>query len=58
MSVSYIGCNNCDTHKSQTSKVKAKENGKHFCGEEVHPGSGRTSLSVAWNQVPSHKLDF
>ena len=26
--------------------------------EGVHPGSDRTSLSVAQNQVPRHKISF
>ena len=29
--------------------------GELFCVEEVHPGSDRTSRSVAWNQVSRHK---
>ena len=37
---------------------RAREEPRFFCVEEVHPGSDRTSRSVARNQVPTHKLIF
>ena len=37
---------------------RAREEPRFFCVEEVHPGSDRTSRSVARNHVPTHKLIF
>ena len=42
---------------TQSSKFKIKIEGE-LCIEEVHPGSDRTSRSVARNQVPKHKSDI
>ena len=46
----------CDTLKIFSPKSKLRKS--LFCVEEVHPGSDRTSCSVAQNQVPKHKSDL
>ena len=38
-----------------SSDTDLKVDDRELCVEEVHPGSDRTSRSVARNQVPKHK---